>query len=156
MESGEDNVATEGELGGDFSCGWTILGSSTKKECDISLEMQSRLAIISFSFLVSQASFRGSNISLGLSPPFPFCSISKARSALFLRGGDRFASREVAIVSRAEEIRTTERVVPWDIVRERLCNEVLLDKDAERGVGVLTDFAESGGSVTREMLPDAS
>ena len=76
----------------------------------MSFEMQSKLAIISFSLRVSQAKRRGSKISLGRSPPCPDLTISRARCTLSRRGTERFASFEAAIVSSADEMRTTETV----------------------------------------------
>lgn len=93
---------------------------STKNEYEINLEIQSKLAIISFSLRVSQASRRGSNISLGLSPPWPDLTISSARCTLSRSGADRLASRDAAIVSNAEEMRTAETVCPRDSVRDFL------------------------------------
>lgn len=52
---------------------------STKKEYEMSLEMQSKLAMMSFSLRVSQASRRGSKISRGRSPPMPARTSSNAR-----------------------------------------------------------------------------
>ena len=86
----------------------------------MSFDMQSKLAIISFSLRVSQARRSGSNISLGLSPPCPDFTISSARWTLSRRGAERFASFDAAIVSRADEMRTTETVWPLPIVSERL------------------------------------
>ena len=83
--------------------------------------MQSRLAIINFSFFVSHANRRGSKISRGRPPPSPERTNSNARWTLSLSGVDRFASLEFAIVSRAVDISTTETVLPLDDVRERLC-----------------------------------
>ena len=87
----------------------------------MSFEMQSKLAIISFSLRVSQASRRGSKISRGRSPPWPDLTISNARCTLSRSGAERFASLEAAIVSSAEEMSTTETVLPLDSVSERLC-----------------------------------
>ena len=87
----------------------------------MSFEMQSKLAIISFSLRVSQASRRGSKISRGRSPPWPDLTISNARCTLSRSGAERFASLEAAIVSSAEEMSTTETVLPLDRVSERLC-----------------------------------
>jgi hypothetical protein len=54
--------------GGGEGRAWTLVPSSSKNEYDISLEMQSKLAIMSFSFRVSQANLRGSKISRGWFP----------------------------------------------------------------------------------------
>lgn len=70
---------------------------STKKEYEMSLEIQSKLAMISFSFRVSQASLNGSNISLGLSPPCPALTSSNACATESFSGCDRFASRDAWI-----------------------------------------------------------
>lgn len=81
------DAAVPGEGGGetaDISCCRAGLTVSAKKEYDINFWMQSKLAIISFSFLVSQASLKGSKISLGRSPPWPFRIISNAAVALSL------------------------------------------------------------------------
>ena len=95
--------------------------SSTKNEYEMSLEIQSRLAIINFSFFVSHASRRGSKISRGRSPPSPERTRSNARRTLSLSGVDRFASLEFAIVSRAVDIKTVDTVLPLEAVSERLC-----------------------------------
>jgi hypothetical protein len=117
-EFGGGGGAPPGEFGGEsYCCGVGV--DSMKNEWDINLDMQSRLAIISFSFRVSHASLRGSNISLGWSPPRPALTISRARCVLSLSGSDRLASLDAAMVSSAEEMRTTESVLPWDMVRER-------------------------------------
>ena len=109
-----------GEGGGEVKLGRGE-SSSTKNECEISFEMQSRLAIINFSFLVSHANRRGSKISRGRPPPSPERTKSNARWTLSLSGVDRFASLEFAIVSRAVDINTVETALPLDAVRERLC-----------------------------------
>ena len=109
----EDKGTPPGDSGGELCC--CDGADSSKNEWDINLEMQSRLAIISFSFRVSQASFKGSNMSLGLSAPCPALIISKARCVLSRSAGDRLASRDAAMVSRAEETRTAESVFPRDI-----------------------------------------
>lgn len=54
-------------------------------------------------------------MSLGLSAPCPALIISKARCVLSRSAGDRLASRDAAMVSRAEETRTAESVFPRDI-----------------------------------------
>lgn len=95
--------------------------SSTKKEYEISFEIQSRLAINNFSFFVSHANRSGSKMSRGRSPPSPERTNSSARWTLSLSGADRFASLEFAIVSRAVDISTAETVFPLEAVRERLC-----------------------------------
>ena len=97
---------------------------SAKNEYEMSLEMQSKLAIMSFSLRVSQAKRSGSKISLGLSPPCPDLTISSARWTLSRRGAERLASFDAAIVSSAEEMRTTETVLPLDRVSERLCESI--------------------------------
>lgn len=93
---------------------------SAKNEYEMSFEMQSKLAIINFSFLVSHAIRSGSNTSLGRSPARfalinskAFCVLSRS-CWLFL------ASLEDAMVSKADEMRTTETEFPLDIVNERL------------------------------------
>ena len=83
--------------------------------------MQSKLAIISFSLRVSQAKRSGSKISLGLSPPCPDLTISSARWTLSRKGAERFASFDAAMISSADEMRTTETVWPLESVSERLC-----------------------------------
>ena len=103
----------------------------------MSLEIQSRLAIISFSLRVSQARRSGSNISLGLSPPCPDFTISSARWTLSRKGAERFASFDAAIVSRADEMRTTETVWPLDMVSERLCTESTDGRECARPLGVV-------------------
>ena len=108
-------------VGGDVNWFLSWDGDSTKKEYEMSLEMQSRLAIINFSFRVSHASLRGSKISRGRSPPSPARTISNARCTASLRGGDRLASLEDAIVSRAVEMRTADTVLPFEMVSERRC-----------------------------------
>lgn len=47
--------------------------------------------------------------------------MSRARCVLSRRGADRLASLEAAIMSRAEEINTTDTVCPFEMVRDRLC-----------------------------------
>lgn len=108
-----------GEGGGEVKLGRDE--SSTKNEYEISLEIQSRLAIINFSFFVSHANRRGSKISRGRSPPSPERTKSNARWTLSLSGVDLFASLEFAIVSRAVDISTAETVLPVEAVSERLC-----------------------------------
>ena len=111
-----------GERGGDDGPLITpVLSCSTKKEYEINLDIQSRLAIINFSFLVSHANRRGSNISRGRSPPCPARTISSARCTLSFKGVERFASRDAAIVSKAVRISTVDTVLPLDMVKERLC-----------------------------------
>ena len=90
----------------------------------MSFEIQSKLAIMSFSLRVSQASRRGSKISRGRSPPRPSFTISSARCVLSRRGAERLASLEAAIVSSAEEMSTAETVWPFAAVRVRLCESV--------------------------------
>ena len=110
--------AGEGEGGGDAYA--LALSPSLKNEYDISFDMQSRLAIMSFSLRVSHASRRGSNISRGLSPPWLERISSSALVVLSRRGAERLASFEDAIVSSALVIRTIETLCPLAIVIERL------------------------------------
>lgn len=123
-----------GDAGGDSAiCCWPGVSFSKKNEYDMSFEMQSKLAICSFSFPVSQAKRNGSNISRGLSPPCPALTMVKALSTASFRGCDRLASLEAAIVSNADEISTTDTVFPFDMVRLRLCpaRTLGLGKDSE-------------------------
>ena len=113
---------TWGEGGGETKA-WAEDGASAKKEYDMSLDMQSRLAIISFSLLVSHARRNGSKTSRGRSPPWLFRTSSNARWVLSRKGAERFASLEAAMVSRADDIKTTDTLFPWAIVSERLCSE---------------------------------
>lgn len=95
---------------------------SAKNEYEMSLDMQSKLAIISFSFLVSHANRSGSKISLGWSPPTLLRMSSKAFCVLSLREADRLASLEAAMISSAEDIKTTEtELLPLLRVNERRC-----------------------------------
>lgn len=96
--------------------------------------MQSKLAIMSFSFFVSQANLRGSNISRGLSPPCPFLIISNAVVALSLRGAERLASLEAMMVSRAEAMRTTETGLPREALKDVADPEFLFEVSRDIGV----------------------
>ena len=102
----------------------------------MSLEMQSKLAIMSFSLRVSQAKRNGSKISLGLSPPCPDFTISSATLTLSRKGAERFASFDAAMVSSAEEMKTTETVLPLESVSERLCEESVDGREGARPLGV--------------------
>lgn len=77
IEARPFRVGDGGGEGSEMGCGEGFV--STKKEYEMSLEMQSKLAMMSFSLRVSQASRRGSNISRGLSPPIPARTSSRAR-----------------------------------------------------------------------------
>lgn len=57
--------ARPGELGGELYSEVADESDSAKNEYEMSLDIQSKLAIISFSFLVSHANRSGSKISLG-------------------------------------------------------------------------------------------
>ena len=125
-----------GDGGGDaMICGPV---ASTKKEYEMSLEMQSKLAIISFSLRVSQANRKGSNRTRGSKTSgLPVLIISKARCVASFRGEARLASFDWTIVSKAEVIRTRDTVCPCEIVRDLLClvKVVLEDLEVKEGDG---------------------
>lgn len=87
----------------------------------MSLVIQSSEAIINFSERVSHARRRGSNISRDWSLARSARTSSRALCVLSRRGVDFLASRDVAIVSRAEVISTEETAFPLGIVSERRC-----------------------------------
>jgi hypothetical protein len=92
-----------GDPGGE-EYAWTGLvdgeRSSTKKAYDTSLEIQSKLVTISFSFPVSQANLKGSKISLGFSAVVPDSTSCSAFATASRSDGNRLASREAEIVLR--------------------------------------------------------
>jgi hypothetical protein len=114
-----------GEGGGEGNAYELRFSLSLKNEYDISFDMQSKLAIMSFSFRVSQANLRGSKISRGRSPPWFDRISSSARWVLSRSAVDLRASFEDAIVSNAVAIKMTDTLWPFEIVMERLC--ALLD-----------------------------
>ena len=89
----------------------------------MSFDMQSKLAIISFSLRVSHARRRGSNNSRGRSPPWPCLTMSSACCTLSRSGAERFASLDDAMVSSAEVMRAADIVRPFDSVSERRWEE---------------------------------
>jgi hypothetical protein len=117
-ESRRPGPGDGGGEGSEASCGEE---SSTKNECEMSLVIQSNEAIINFSERVSHARRRGSNISRGWSPAWSARTNSRALCVVSRRGVDFLASRDAAIVSRAEVIRTEETGFPLGMVSERRC-----------------------------------
>jgi hypothetical protein len=88
----------------------------------MSLVIQSNEAIINFSVRVSHASRKGSNISRGESPARSARTNSRALCVVSRRGVDFLASRDAAIVSRADVISTEETGFPLEIVSDRRCS----------------------------------
>src|SRR6266404_3309326 len=122
----------------------------------MSLVIQSNEAIISFSERVSHASRRGSKMSPGWSPARSARTKSSALWVVSRSGADFLASREAAIVSRAEVMSTEETGFPLGIVSERRCvfptgdateGKEYVDMDGDNTLWL--PFARTGGRLSR-------